>query len=186
MVAAKRSLDSTTPLIHFRFVAMRHNEHEIHKLKEFAQLLGVDALSIKTLNPYDQGECHSTKADGLEFIPENPRYQRFEYNPKDGSRICLKRNPCKRLWNNPVLLWDGKLSPCDFDPHDNYPLGDLNQQSFREIWWGTSVAQVRHLFQKDYQKLNLCAGCTYAFKGGSCATETIAKVHFFNNSVKYQ
>lgn len=185
VVAAKHTLNSTTPLIHFRFVAMRHNEHEIPMLKKFAQSLGVDALSIKTLNPYDQGECHSTKADGLDFIPENPRYQRFEYNHKDGSRIRLKRNPCKRLWNDPTLHWDGKISPCCFDPHDNYLLGDLKQQSFREVWQGTPVAQLRHQFHKDYQKLNLCAGCSYAFKGGSCATETIARVHFFNNSVKY-
>lgn len=180
VVAAKRALNSTTPLINLRFLAMKHNEHEIPLLKDFARSLGVDALTLKTLNPHDQGECHSAKADGTGFVPENSRYQRFEYEAGDGSRIRVERNPCKRLWNNPVLCWDGKVSPCDFDLHANYPLGDLAHQSFREIWWGTRVAQLRRQFRRDDQKIGLCAGCTYAFKGGCCYTDTIAEAHFFN------
>ncbi len=33
----KKELNSETPLINFRFLTMRHNEHEIHILKEFAE-----------------------------------------------------------------------------------------------------------------------------------------------------
>ena len=182
VVAAKRALQATTPFIHFRFLAMRHNEHEIPSLKALARSLGADAFSIKSLNPYDQGEVHSTKADGLEFIPQDPRYQRFEYDAETGARIRLETNPCLRLWNNPVLNWDGKISPCDFDPHDHYGLGDLADQSFGDIWWGAHIAELRRQFRRDYQQIGLCVGCTYAFKGGNCATETIAEAHLFQKS----
>jgi radical SAM protein with 4Fe4S-binding SPASM domain len=182
VVAAKRALGSTAPLIHFRFMAMRHNEHEIPQLEALARSLGVDALSIKTLNPYEQGECYSAKEDGLEFIPTDPRYQRFEYDADTGARIAVKRNPCKRMWNNPLVAWDGKVSPCAFDPHGSYNYGDLARQRFRDIWWGERIAQLRRQFRKDDQEIGLCAGCTYAFKGGAAATETIAEVHLFGGA----
>ena len=157
---------------------MRHNEHEIPELETLALSLGVDAFSIKTLNPYDQGECRSAKADGIEFIPRDPHYQRFEYDTETGARIRLETNPCLRLWNHPMLDWDGKVAPCDFDPHDHYTLGNLADQRFGDVWWGTRVTELRRQFRRDYQQLGLCAGCTYAFKGGNCSTETIAEAHF--------
>jgi MoaA/NifB/PqqE/SkfB family radical SAM enzyme len=182
VVAAKRALGSPTPLIHFRFLATRHNEHEIPQLEALARSLGADVLSIKTLNPYDQGECHSTKADGLEFIPTDPRYQRFEYDVETGARIRVERNACKRMWNNPLVAWDGKVSPCVLDPHGTYVCGDLAQQSFWDVWCGSRIRQLRRQFRTDDQKLGLCAGCTYAYEGGEMGTETIAEVHFFKGA----
>ena len=178
VVQAKRTMEGSTQ-VHLRFLAMRHNEHEIPGLERMARGLGVDGYSIKTLNPYDQGECYSTKADGLEFIPQDPRYQRFEYDAKTGTRVRVQANPCLRLWNHPVLHWDGKVAPCDFDPHDHYTVGDLDRERFRDIWWGARATDLRRQFRRDYRKLPLCAGCTYAFKGGNCSLETIAEARVF-------
>lgn len=183
VVAAKRALNSTTPLINLRFLPMKHNEHEIPMLRELARSLGVDALTLKTVNPYDGGECSSDKADGNAFLPENPAYRRFEYDAS-GSRIRRKRNPCKQLWNNPVIHWNGKVSPCTYDPHDNYVQGDVTQQTFREIWWGVPYCTFRRKFRRDYQKIAFCSECSYAFEGGSCSTEIIAEAQFFNLPVR--
>jgi len=183
VAAAKHALNSPTPFINFRFLVMKHNEHEAPRLEAFTKSLGVDALTLKTLNPYDQGECASIKAEGTKFIPQTPYYQRFEYDKRDGSRIRLKRNPCKRLWNNPVLHWDGKISPCTFDSNDRYVLGDLACQDFKEIWMGIPFAQLRHHFHKDYRKIGLCADCTNSFKGGYLGN-SIAEACFFNPSEK--
>jgi radical SAM protein with 4Fe4S-binding SPASM domain len=177
VVSAKRLLNSPVPLINLRWLAMKHNEHEIPQLKEFAHSLGVDALTIKTLNPYDQGECHSAEASGSAFVPTDSRFQRFELGP-DGRRVRLDRNPCKRPWNNPVLHWDGKISPCTFDPHDRYALGDLASSSFRALWFGKKYALFRRQFRRDYRKIGLCNDCTNAFKGGNIENETIADTHF--------
>ena len=182
VVEAKQALNSKTPLINLRFIPMKHNEHEITMLKDFAMSLGVDALTIKTLNSFDQGECHPEMSKGEDFMPENPLYQRFKLNPVYFSRIRYKKNPCKHLWNNPVIHWNGKVSPCTYDPHDKYILGDLTQQTFRDIWNGAPYMRFRHQFRKDYQQIEVCSECTYAYKGGSCATETIAKADFFDSS----
>jgi radical SAM protein with 4Fe4S-binding SPASM domain len=182
LAAARRALGSVTPLINFRFIPMKHNEHEIPRLREFAQSIGADALTLKTLNPYDGGECSSDEADGNEFLPENPAYQRFRYDPVTGQRIRRKRNPCKTLWNNPVIHWNGKVCPCAFDPHDHYALGDLSAESFAEIWSGPSYRELRRRFREDYQQVTLCSDCSYAFEGGSCSTEIIAEAQFFGQA----
>ena len=176
VVEAKRASGWPRPLINLRFLAMRHNEHELPRLETFARELGVDSFSIKTLNPYDQGECHSTKENGLAYMPSDPHYQRFEYDPRTGERLRVRRNPCKRLWNNPLLSSDGKLVPCAFDPHHEYSFGDATNKPFLEIWKDRPIVRLRRQFRTNYRDLDLCANCTYAFKGGAPSTDTTVKV----------
>lgn len=185
VVSAKRMLHSRTPFLNLRFLPMKHNEHEIPMLKDFAKSLGVDVLTLKTLNPYHGGECDSAMVDGEEFVPKNPKYQRFAYDSKDHLRIRRKSNPCKALWNNPIIHWNGKLSPCTFDPHDHYVAGDLSTESFREIWSEPHYRKLRRQFRRDYRKIDLCSDCSYAFEGGSLITDTIAEAHFFSTPVRY-
>lgn len=176
VVSVKRALNSKTPFINLRFIPMKHNEHEIPKLKDFARSLGVDALTIKTLNPHDE---YITAEDSRKFLPENPLYQRFKYDPGTYSRIRLERSPCKTLWNMPVIHCDGKVSPCTFDPHGKYSIGDLTRETFKDIWWGTPYRRLRRQFHEDYRKNEQCAVCSYAFEGGALSTETIVEPHFF-------
>lgn len=179
VVSVKRALNSETPLVNLRFVVMKHNEHEIPRLKDFAEQLGVDVLTLRSLYPYDDGNSCATEADGNEFLPENPEYQRFVYDPETRSRVRRKHNPCKTLWNNPAIHWDGKVCPCTFDPHDKHVLGDLDQETFRDIWFGASYRKLRRQFRKDYQHLDLCSECTNAFEGGACSTEDIVETWVF-------
>jgi radical SAM protein with 4Fe4S-binding SPASM domain len=179
VVAAKEALGSKTPLINLRFIVMKHNEHEIPELVSFARNLGVDALTLRTLYAYDDGEYCATKKDGKAFLPENPIYQRFRLDPKTRSRMRRKRNPCKTLWNNPAIHWDGKVCPCTFDPHEKSVLGDLTQRSFKDIWVDSHYQLLRRQFRKDYQQVRLCSECTNAFEGGSCSTDDIVEEYFF-------
>ncbi len=176
VVKAKRTYHSQAPYINFRFIAMKHNEHEIPKLRDFAKSLGVDALTIKTLNPH----CEFVQEEDKEFLPEEPFYQRFKYDTK-GQRIRRTHNPCKALWNNPIIHWDGKISPCTYDPHDDYTVGDFASRRFKDIWWGSALRGLRRQFRRDYQKIDQCAWCSYAFEGGALSIETIAESHFFTS-----
>jgi radical SAM protein with 4Fe4S-binding SPASM domain len=175
VVKTKRTLESQTPLINFRFIPMKHNEHELPQLKDFAKSLGVDMLTIKTLNPH----CESGQEEDRSFLPQDPFYQRFKYD-QEGRRIRRKRNPCKALWNDPIIHWDGKISPCTYDPHDDYTVGDFASSEFKDIWWGSSLRRMRRLFRQDYQNIDHCAWCSYAFEGGTLSSETIVESHFFN------
>ncbi|MGV7222795.1 MAG: radical SAM/SPASM domain-containing protein [Nitrospinales bacterium] len=184
VVAAKKALQSNTPFINLRFIAMKHNEHEIAQLHEFARSLEVDAVTLKTLNPHGDGRIIANEEYGNEFIPENPGYRRFKYDPKTHARIRRRLNPCKDLWNSPALHSDGKVCLCTFDTNSEYVFGDITKQSFKEIWKGDLYLSLRRKFRNNYQQIPICSDCTFAFEGGTCNTETIAKTHFFMSSTQ--
>jgi len=180
ILKARDALGSRTPIVDLRFIVMRHNEHEIPQLQEFSRSLGVDALTLRTLCTYDDGEYCVTEVDGSAFVPENPAYQPFTLDPIGHSPMRRKVNPCKVLWNNPAIHSDGKVFACTFDPHGRTPLGDLGETAFGDIWWGSAYRELRRRFRTDYQGLALCRDCTYAFEGGSMGEERDREAYFFN------
>lgn len=183
IVARKQVLNSKTPLINLRFIVMKHNEHEIPQLKNLAKSLGVDALTLKTLNPY----CDATYAENRaikkeehdDFLPKDNRYRRFKYTGRGKNRIRLKRNPCKNLWNNPTIHWNGIVCPCTYDYNERYILADLKTDTFENVWFGTPYRNMRRQFRSDWEKINLCNECSYAYKGGSRINEIITDAFFF-------
>jgi radical SAM protein with 4Fe4S-binding SPASM domain len=180
ILKARAALGSQTPMVDLRFIVMRHNEHEIPHLKEFSTSLGVDALTLRTLCTYDDGEYCVTEADGAAFVPEDPGYKPFGIDPVSNSPIRRKFNPCKVLWNNPAIHSDGKVFACTFDPRGLLPLGDLEESSFGSIWWGPRYRELRGNFRKDYRQLALCRDCSYSFEGGSMGEERDREAVFFN------
>jgi radical SAM protein with 4Fe4S-binding SPASM domain len=182
VVARKRALNSDTPLINLRFLAMRHNEHEIPRLPGLAKSLEVDALTFTTLNSHCQ-ETDPTKRALLEaryqeLLPQNRQYQRFRYTTA-GEKMRVGRNPCKRLWNNPAIHWEGTVSSCFFDYGEKRNLGNLYKDTLTDIWRGPKYRQLRRTFRIDWQKLPLCCDCSNSFVGGDCSWETMSEAIFF-------
>ena len=171
VVEAKKALGSKTPLINLRFIVMQHNEHEVGQLRELAESLGVDTLTLKTLFP---GHGTDPTKDGENpFIPSDPRYRRFSYREEDGSRIRVQRNPCRVLWISPAVHWNGVVCPCSFDVEEKVPFGDLKTASFKNIWFGDVLTGMRRRFRDDWNSIPLCSGCSYAYEGGDCSRDTI-------------
>jgi radical SAM protein with 4Fe4S-binding SPASM domain len=179
LVSAKKKLNSKTPLINFRFVVMNHNEHEVPKLREFAQVLEVDMLSLRSLHPHDAEGLLKGSPDGSRYQPENPRYQRFKTESDGITPMRRAINPCRKLWNSTTVHWNGTVCPCCFDPHDRYSLGDLKMNRFRKIWRGPLYRNMRREFRRDYRSIKVCSDCTYAFEGGALSTEDFIETHFF-------
>ena len=185
LVARKRALNSPTPLINLRFIVMRHNEREISLLPGLARSLGVDALTLKTLNPDAADKYGDNRASPEEnygeFLPLDPRYHRFRYT-SSGRRLRQSRNPCKHLWNNPAIHWDGAVCPCTFDYEERYLLGRLGTDTFKDIWQGAAYQRLRRQFRRNWEGVPLCGDCTYAYLGGNCNRETVGHALFFPQS----
>ena len=185
LVAAKHAMNSKTPLINFRFIPMKHNEHEIPELKKLAKSLGVDALSIKTLNPYGcySDEISEDPAYYNKCLTTDERYHRFSYEGLSVNR-CRKRinPPCIKLWDCMTILWNGDVCLCAFDYRNKYGIGNIRANSIKNVWSGIPIRSLRQQFCKDYQKMQLCKNCTYSFVGGSLDGEIIEEV-FYNQSV---
>ena len=48
LVAERKALGARHPLIIFRFIVMKHNEHQVGQIKDFAQRLGVDLVTYRS------------------------------------------------------------------------------------------------------------------------------------------
>ncbi len=70
------------------------------------------------------------------------------------------REPCLDLWTYLTINWDGYGSICCLDFDCKGIVGDVNQQSLKEIWDGKGISQYRlthinHL----WQQVPLCKDC---------------------------
>jgi len=181
LVAAKRAMNSQTPLINFRFLATKHNEHEIPDLKKLVISLGVDVLTIKTLNPYESyaENRFERQANFDEILPVGERYQRFRYEEAAGDRHRIRRNPpCTRLWDCMTIRWNGVVPVCTYDYREKHVLGNIMTNPAKNVWSGTPIRSFRRQFKNDPELIELCKNCSYSFEGGSSDGETIAEVFY--------
>jgi MoaA/NifB/PqqE/SkfB family radical SAM enzyme len=177
VVKQKLILNSKTPLVNFRFIVMKDNEHEIPAVKELARSLGVDVLTFKTMNPgFNHGD---TPVLDSQLIPESERYRRFVFGENGRGPVRNTINPCKNLWNCAVIHWNGVICPCCGDPYEKNALGDLRSDSFTNNWSGDLYRQMRRRFRRNWEEIPLCRDCTNAFKGGSRNDETVAETIIF-------
>lgn len=179
LVAAKSAQNSKTPLINFRFIVTKHNENEIPELKNLVRSLGIDVLTIKTLNPYDYYSENILKRqtyyEGL--LPKDARYQRFRYKGPVGDRHRIRRNPrCTRVWDCLTIHWNGVVCLCTYDYKDKYMNGDVQTDTIKNVWFGAPIRSIRRQFKNDWEQIDLCRNCTNSFEGGACDGETIVEV----------
>jgi radical SAM protein with 4Fe4S-binding SPASM domain len=69
------------------------------------------------------------------------------------------------MWFNPVITWDGKVIPCCFDKDADHIMGDINENSFREIWTGPRYRLFRKSIMTDRKMIDICCNCTSGISG---------------------
>lgn len=158
LVEAKKKLDSKTPFIIFQFLVVKPNEHQIQEVKSLAKELGVDTVKFKTAQIYNYQQ-------GSPLIPENENFSRYKPQP-DGSYILKDKikDGCRRMWENPVVTWDGKIVPCCFDKDAQHQLGSVQENTFREIWNSSSYKNFRNKVFKSRKEIDICRNCSEGSK----------------------
>ncbi|MBM3431710.1 MAG: radical SAM protein [Bacteroidetes bacterium] len=158
VVRWKKELKSNTPFIIFQFLVVKPNEHQIQDVQALGRSIGVDAIWLKTAQVYD----YENDPNGL--IPTIGKYSRYEQSV-EGMRFKGKiANHCWRLWQDPVITWDGLVAPCCFDKDAQHRLGDLKAQSFREIWRSPAYRDFRSKLWSGRRNIDICANCSEGTK----------------------
>lgn len=81
--------------------------------------------------------------------------------PNNG-RTHQKVNFCERLNHYITILADGRVAMCCFDSEAEYTVGDIKKDSIHTVWHSEAFNQKRRwLFERDFDKMKLCAGCDY-------------------------
>jgi len=149
---------SGSPLIlEIQFLVNRQNESQIGEVKKFASEVNA-RLTLKSMQVLDLSRAE-------DWQPERESFNRYI---KDNGRFIIKsrlRNRCLRLWLNPVVTWDGKVIPCCFDKNGDHILGDLNHESFKEIWQGEKAKRFRQTLLDGRSKIEICRNCTTGLSG---------------------
>ncbi len=154
----KQLLNSKTPHVIFQFLVVKPNEHQISDVKALAKQLGVDEVKLKTAQIYDY-------ENGSDLIPTIDKYSRYKRNA--GGSYSIKNgllDECWKMWHSCVITWDGKVVPCCFDKDAHYVLGDLNKNSFQEIWKGEKYNEFRQSLFSSRSEIEMCRNCTEGAK----------------------
>ncbi len=141
-------------IIEWQCLRLRSNEHEWEEIRKRYKALGADILTFKTAQFYDYEH-------GNPLMPTNERYSRYR-KQKDGT-YTLTRSPrtgCKRLWAGCVMDVSGNILPCCFDKAGKYAFGNLQEQSFADIWQGTKATAFRQRVCTARHTIDICRNCS--------------------------
>lgn len=158
IVEWKRKMKSRTPHVVFQFLVVRQNEHEIPEVYRLAKKLGVDDVVLKTAQIYDFEK-------GSPLLPVNEKYSRYRKGADGRYRIKNELlNHCWKMWHSSVVTWDGKVVPCCFDKDARFQMGDLNKNSFHEIWFNREYQNFRSTLLGSRNEIEICRNCTEGTK----------------------
>ena len=159
IVKWKKELGSKTPFVFFQFLVVKPNEHQIQEIKKLASEVGVDQVRFKTAQVYDY------ENDPNQLIPENEKYSRYK-KTKEGKTTIKSglNNHCWKLWQGNVITWDGLVVPCCFDKDAMHRLGNLKNQTFKEVWNNENYKQFRRELMTSRKNIDICANCSEGLK----------------------
>ena len=151
----RRRKGSRLPVLHLRFIVMRHNEHEVPHLMEFAAGNGFDELTIRTLSIIDApDDVHR------QLMPEGEEYRAYGYT--DGERIRRSDFMCEKAFIFPAVFADGTVVACDQDCNAQQPYGSIaDGSSFGDLWWSRRAAEVRRTIRDNPESFSFCKNCPF-------------------------
>jgi radical SAM protein with 4Fe4S-binding SPASM domain len=138
--------------VDLQFLVTRQNEGEISLLHELGRRFDARPV-LKTIQVYSLEAAEH-------FLPRNEAYRR--YLIVDDALVTKNRmhDHCARLWERSVITWDGIVVPCCFDKNALYPLGDIRELGFAEIWRSNAYREFRARILRGRKEIPMCRNCT--------------------------
>jgi radical SAM protein with 4Fe4S-binding SPASM domain len=124
----------TVERIDFAHLRDRVDESQVNELAHLFRQRGIDELIVK---------------------------QEFNWTTETASEPILPRtyNVCTFPWYAMVICWDGTVTPCPQDYMAKMRLGNVGNNSIREIWNDEPYQLLRRKLIDDVQSLPLCKRC---------------------------
>lgn len=73
------------------------------------------------------------------------------------------RKPCRKIFTDMIIRWDGKLTLCNYDWDETRPIGDINNMSLQEAWDSDEYERIRnqHLTCDEECIEGICKECQH-------------------------
>jgi MoaA/NifB/PqqE/SkfB family radical SAM enzyme len=163
----KRRNGQRFPILHMRFLAMRHNEHEIPAVRAFASEHDFDMVSLRGLSIIDSQDqrTHGALLPGAEKLRA--------YGGEGGSPAQRTDFVCQHAFTFPTMLADGTVVACEQDYNAVRPYGTVSPDTtFGRLWFGALAREVRKVIRDDPGQLSFCLNCPFAERStSSCSLD---------------
>ena len=134
-IRRRNELGRKKPRVSIAMVTVEENQHSVRELREAWKEADEVRLSVY-----------------FNWAGQLDQYQ----------RTPNKINYCERLQHYITILADGRVAMCCFDSEAEFTVGDINRRSIYEVWHSQAFnARRQQLFQRDFDKLTICAQCDY-------------------------
>lgn len=155
LVQMRRQKNARLPVLQFRYIAIKQNEHEIPQLLEFAVKHQFDELIIRTLSIIDAPEeAHR------ELVPDDGKFRAYGYSGRE--RVGRSDFICEKAFTFPAVFADGTVVACDQDCNAQQPYGNLSDgSSFASFWWGKRASEIRKTIRDNPMSLSFCSNCPF-------------------------
>jgi len=151
----KKERHTRFPILHHRFIAMSHNEHELTELPEFSAANQFDLLTIRTLSIIDAPDDSFKK-----FKPSNKDLCAYEYD--NGRTIERKDFICEKPFTFPAVFTDGSVTACDQDCNAQEVFGNIaDGMAFKEVWHGERAKEIRRTIRDRFESFSFCVNCPF-------------------------
>jgi radical SAM protein with 4Fe4S-binding SPASM domain len=149
IVAERASLGASRPTIILRFIVMKHNEHQVDKVRMFAEDLGVDGVTFRSAIVRRSGI-------GFEDIlaPQSRCYDGL--NPNGAKRL---NNYCHRPYANLTIFSNGDVVLCENDYNASFKLGNVADESIRGILSSRKSKSLLKIFRENLDEFIFCREC---------------------------
>lgn len=77
----------------------------------------------------------------------NGRFRNKEASQK--LEYIIERKPCKKIYTDMVICWDGSISLCCYDWNELHDFGNLKKDSIVEIWNGNAYKKLREMHENN-------------------------------------
>jgi radical SAM protein with 4Fe4S-binding SPASM domain len=145
----KKRLKKKFPLVELQFLVLGTNQHQLDDIKKLAKELNVDTLTLKS--------AQLSNVENNPFLTTEPGLSRYSNN--NFSIKSSLPNYCHRMWNSPVIPWNGIIIPCCFDKNADYSMGDLNKSSFKDVWNSEKYKSFRKEIFSNRHSIQMCCNC---------------------------
>lgn len=157
IIAAKQSLQSTTPIIVLQWIVFDHNLNELPLFIEYCKDKKL-RYQIKTAQVYSVEQLQT-------LVPKHSQYTRYDLTSTDKLKL---QNPlynhCWRMWASCVFTQNGAVVPCCFDKDAKYEMGDIKSRSFKEIWHSKEYDLFRKKILHHRSQIDICTNCSEGSK----------------------
>jgi len=159
IVRQKKEAGSKKPMVILQFLLLKSNQHQVKDIRKFGKELGADKVELKTAQ-----FCEFRKGNPL--MPDDPKFSRYKKSKTDPEGHTLYEirnrlpNHCFRMWSSCVVTWDGFVVPCCFDKDAAYRMGNLDENSFSEIWKNETFREFRKKILSSRKSIDICINCT--------------------------